>query len=76
MEPELREYCEGRRWTLAHEYVDVGISGSKERWPELEADAHPQRFDAVTVWKFDASPAACLTCSARSKPSRPSVFTL
>ena len=41
---------------MAHEYVDVGISGLKERGPELDrlmADAHPQRFDAVTVWKFD-----------------------
>jgi DNA invertase Pin-like site-specific DNA recombinase len=53
---ELREYCERRGWTVAGEYVDVGISGSKEKRPELDrlmADAHKRRFDAVIVWKFD-----------------------
>jgi DNA invertase Pin-like site-specific DNA recombinase len=36
--------------------VDVGISGTKEKRPELDrlmADAHRRRFDAVVVWKFD-----------------------
>src|SRR6266446_6532202 len=28
---ELREYCERRGWTVADEYVDAGISGTKER---------------------------------------------
>jgi DNA invertase Pin-like site-specific DNA recombinase len=53
---ELREYCQRRGWTVAGEYVDVGISGTKERRPELDrlmADAHRRRFDAVVVWKFD-----------------------
>jgi len=53
---ELREYCERREWTVASEYVDVGISGTKEKRPELDrlmADAHRRRFDAVVVWKFD-----------------------
>jgi len=53
---ELREYCERRGWQLAGEYVDVGISGTKEKRPELDrllADAHRRRFDAVIVWKFD-----------------------
>jgi DNA invertase Pin-like site-specific DNA recombinase len=53
---ELREYAERRGWTLAGEYVDVGISGTKEKRPELDrlmADAHRRRFDAVVVWKFD-----------------------
>jgi DNA invertase Pin-like site-specific DNA recombinase len=53
---ELREYCERRGWQLAGEYVDVGISGAKEKRPELDrlmADAHRRRFDAVVVWKFD-----------------------
>jgi DNA invertase Pin-like site-specific DNA recombinase len=38
------------------EYVDVGISGSKERRPELDrlmADAHRRRFEVVAVWRFD-----------------------
>ena len=53
---ELREYCERRGWTVAGEYVDVGISGTKERRPELDrllADAHRRRFDTILVWKLD-----------------------
>ena len=53
---ELREYCERRGWTMAGEYVDTGISGAREKRPELDrlmADAHRRRFDAVVVWKFD-----------------------
>ncbi len=53
---ELREYCERRGWTVAGEYVDIGISGTKETRPELDrlmADAHRRRFDIVAVWKFD-----------------------
>lgn len=53
---ELREYCERRGWTVAGEYVDMGISGAKDRRPELDrlmADAHRRRFDVVVVWKFD-----------------------
>jgi DNA invertase Pin-like site-specific DNA recombinase len=53
---ELREYAERRGWIIAGEYVDVGISGTKERRPELDrlmADAHRRRFDAVAVWRFD-----------------------
>jgi len=53
---ELQEYCQRRGWTLAGEYVDIGISGTKEKRPELDrllADAHRRRFDAVVVWRFD-----------------------
>jgi DNA invertase Pin-like site-specific DNA recombinase len=53
---ELREYCQRRGWEVAREYVDVGISGAKEKRPELDrllADAHRRRFDAVVVWRFD-----------------------
>jgi len=53
---ELREYCERRKLEIAHEYVDNGISGSKESRPELNrlmADANRRKFDAVLVWKFD-----------------------
>ena len=38
------------------EYVDVGISGSKEKRPELDrllVDAHRRRFDVILVWKLD-----------------------
>lgn len=53
---ELREYCDRRGWEVAGEYVDVGISGAKEKRPELDkllADAHKRYFDAVVVWRFD-----------------------
>lgn len=53
---ELREFVERRGWQFAGEYVDLGISGSKVRRPELDrlmADAHRHQFDAVIVWKFD-----------------------
>jgi DNA invertase Pin-like site-specific DNA recombinase len=53
---ELREYCERRGWTVAGEYLDAGISGAKDRRPELDrlmADAHKRRFDVIAVWKFD-----------------------
>jgi DNA invertase Pin-like site-specific DNA recombinase len=53
---ELREYCQRRGWTAALEYVDVGISGGKEKRPQLDrllADAHRRHFDAVVVWRFD-----------------------
>src|SRR6266853_4578362 len=53
---ELREYAERRGWDLAGEYVDIGISGTKEKRPQLDlllAEAHRRRFDAVVVWKFD-----------------------
>ena len=53
---ELREYCERRGWAVAGEYVDIGISGTKEKRPELDrllGEAHRRRFDAVVVWRFD-----------------------
>ena len=53
---ELREFVERRGWQAVGEFVDEGISGAKERRPELDrlmTDAHRRRFDAVVVWKFD-----------------------
>jgi DNA invertase Pin-like site-specific DNA recombinase len=53
---ELREYASRRGWSIAGEYVDQGVSGSKESRPELNqlmADAHRREFDAVLVWKID-----------------------
>jgi DNA invertase Pin-like site-specific DNA recombinase len=38
------------------EYVDIGISGTKEKRPALDrlmADAHRRKFDVVVVWRFD-----------------------
>lgn len=53
---ELREYCERRGWAIAGEYVDSGISGAKERRPELDrllADCRRRRVDAVIVYRYD-----------------------
>lgn len=53
---ELKEYCERRGWTIAAEYVDVGVSGAKDSRPQLNrlmADAKQRRFDTVVVWKLD-----------------------
>jgi DNA invertase Pin-like site-specific DNA recombinase len=53
---EIREYCQRRGWPLVDEYVDRGISGAKERRPQLDrliADAHKRKFEVVVVWKFD-----------------------
>jgi DNA invertase Pin-like site-specific DNA recombinase len=53
---ELREYCTRRGWDISGAYIDVGISGTKERRPELDrmmGDAHKRKFDVICVWKFD-----------------------
>src|ERR1035437_6625859 len=53
---DLREYASRRGWQIAGEYVDEGVSGSKESRPELNrlmADAQRRKFDIVLVWKID-----------------------
>ena len=53
---ELREYASRRGWEIAGEYVDEGVSGSKESRPELNrlmGDSHRRQFDIVLVWKID-----------------------
>jgi DNA invertase Pin-like site-specific DNA recombinase len=53
---ELREYAARRGWTISGEYVDKGVSGSKESRPALNrltTDAHRRKFDAILVWKID-----------------------
>ncbi len=52
----LREYCDARSLKIHKEYVDEGISGSKDSRPALNAmmdDARKRKFDTVLVWKFD-----------------------
>jgi hypothetical protein len=53
---ELREYASRRDWEIYDEYVDSGVSGSKESRPELNrlmADVHKRHFDVVLCWKVD-----------------------
>jgi DNA invertase Pin-like site-specific DNA recombinase len=52
---ELRRYVEARDWT-AVEYVDRGVSGAKDRRPELDrliADATRRRVDVLVCWRLD-----------------------
>jgi DNA invertase Pin-like site-specific DNA recombinase len=53
---ELEQFATARGWNLIESYLDIGISGSKDRRPELDrlmADAYRRKFDVVIVWKFD-----------------------
>lgn len=53
---ELRRYAEARGWTISREYVDIGVSGAKDRRPALDqlvADAKRRRFDVLVVWRLD-----------------------
>jgi DNA invertase Pin-like site-specific DNA recombinase len=53
---ELRQFAEARGWQIVGEYVDSGVSGTKDSRPELNrlmADAHKRRLDVVCVWRFD-----------------------
>src|SRR5206468_7411937 len=52
---ELRRYVEARGWT-AVDYVDRGVSGSKDRRPALDAmmkDARRRRSDVLVCWRLD-----------------------
>ena len=49
---ELRVYCQRRQWGIVEEFIDAGISGSKESRPALNrllADAKRRKFDAAGV---------------------------
>src|SRR5579863_4683044 len=52
---ELRRYIQARGWTGV-EYIDRGVSGSKDRRPALDrlvVDARRRRFDVVVCWRLD-----------------------
>jgi DNA invertase Pin-like site-specific DNA recombinase len=47
---------EARGWQAAQEFVDRGVSGSKDSRPALDAlvkDARRQKFDVLVVWRLD-----------------------
>ena len=53
---EVREFCRRRGWEVAGEYVDEGISGSKEHRPALDrllSDCRRRAVDAVIVYRYD-----------------------
>ena len=52
---ELRRYVAARGWT-AVEYIDHGVTGSKDSRPALDRlvkDARRRKFDVVVTWKLD-----------------------
>src|SRR5437867_6429719 len=52
----LREYAERRGFTIAEEYRDEGISGTKDSRPALDRlmkNARARKFDVVIVARFD-----------------------
>ena len=52
---ELRRYVEARGWT-ATEFVDRGVSGSRDRRPALDAaltGIRRRRFDVLVCWRLD-----------------------
>jgi DNA invertase Pin-like site-specific DNA recombinase len=78
---ELCQFAEARGWQIAGEYIDAGVSGTKDSRPELNrllADAHKRRFDIVCVWRFDrfarVSLAPTPSPSAARSPTSLSVF--
>jgi DNA invertase Pin-like site-specific DNA recombinase len=53
---ELREYTSRRRWEIAGEYVDAGVSGARERRSALDwlwVDCRKRRVDAVVVYRYN-----------------------
>src|SRR5215470_16181930 len=52
----LQDYARNRGFETVAEYADHGVSGSKDRRPELDRlmkDARARKFDAVLVARFD-----------------------
>ena len=52
----LREFANTRGFEVSDEYIDVGISGAKDRRPELDRlmkDVRRRKVDAVLVARFD-----------------------
>jgi len=53
---ELREYCARRGWEISGEFVDTGVSGARERRPELDrmlVVCRRRQVDAVVVYRYD-----------------------
>ncbi|MGH9488806.1 MAG: recombinase family protein [Terriglobales bacterium] len=53
---EVRAYCQRRGWSVAGEFVDIGISGAKDRRPQLDlmlAACQRREVDALVVYRYD-----------------------
>lgn len=52
---ELQRYVQARGWK-ATEFIERGVSGAKDKRPQLDAmmkQVRRRKFDAVVVWKLD-----------------------
>jgi len=53
---DMRPFAESREWHQVGDYIDQGVSGSKDSRPALNrlmADAKQRKFDVILVWKLD-----------------------
>ncbi len=53
---EIRQLAERRDWQMHELFVDHGVSGARDRRPELDrllAAARRREFDVVIVWRTD-----------------------
>lgn len=53
---ELREYCSRRGWQVVGEWIDLGISGSRESRPQLNkllGACRHRKIDALVVYRYD-----------------------
>ena len=53
---ETKDFIVRRGWKLTDTYTDQGVSGAKDRRPELDrllGDARRKKFDVLLVWRSD-----------------------
>lgn len=53
---DLRTYVTARKWKIAREYVDHGVSGARDGRPALDAllaDCRKRKVDVIVVWRLD-----------------------
>jgi DNA invertase Pin-like site-specific DNA recombinase len=53
---ELKEYCGRRGWEIVGEYIDHGVSGSRDKRSALDqmmGDCRKRLVDAVIVYRYD-----------------------
>jgi len=53
---ELRQSCQNRGFEIIKEFTDIGVSGSKDKRPGLNAlmnAARKRHIDAIMVYRFD-----------------------
>jgi DNA invertase Pin-like site-specific DNA recombinase len=53
---ELREFARAPGWQIVGEFIDHGVSGSKDRRPQLDRmmdAARSRKVDVLIVWKLD-----------------------